>query len=760
MRTRAEIESAFASTEELTPHKRFFLVGIGGAGMSALALMLKAQGCAVAGSDSTPSDMTTRLLTEGIEVHLRHAEDTISPFDQVILSDAIDLKTNPEVQGAIRHGCSLYRRSQLLGWLLKDKKIIAVTGTHGKTTTTGMIGASLQAAGIDATIVVGAVIPEFGTSVVAGTSDYAVVEACEAYDSFHDLHPQVVVLTNLEMDHADFHGDYENLKASVMRFVDSIPDGGLLVYCGDDEGAKEIGTAFEGKHESYTKVHWPLGIPGEHNRLNAGAASAVWKYLRMSPDQTAKAMRRLESFHGAERRLQVLQDGDITVIDDYAHHPTEVAASLSAVRDGYPGRRLIAVFQPHLYSRTKDLIPQFAEALSAADHVVITDIYPAREAPIPGVSSARIAEKVQASVDYVPVRHLLPRFVAAKAQPGDVILAMGAGNISEFGGALIKELGKDSVERYLQGGMATLNIAVVYGGDSPEREVSLHSGNAVHSALCEMGHNAWLVDVSDLLLSKGDLSKFVGPNRPDVVFLAVHGTHAEDGAIQGLFELLDIPYTGSRLQASAMAIDKQATKTILEHAGLLVPKGQLVHSVEEEITVKVPVVVKPNSQGSTVGLSFVESFADLQDAVRKALAFEGGVLVEEWLTGMEISVPVLGDRVLPPVEITPVSGRYDFDSKYTPGATEEIVPARLPVNLIEKAQRQALEAHRALGCDGATRTDMIVVKDKLAILEVNTLPGMTPTSLLPNSARAAGIDFNTLVDWIVRDALTRHAAKA
>ncbi len=760
MRTRAEIETAFAPTAELTPEKRFFLVGIGGAGMSSLALMLNSQGCAVAGSDSTPSDVTTKLIAEGIEVHIGHSEEPVKPGDQVVLSDAIDLKISPEVRAAHGYRCPLFRRSQLLGWILRDKKVIAVTGTHGKTTTTGMIGASLQAAGLDPTIVVGAVIPEFGTSVVAGKGEYAIVEACEAYDSFHDLSPQVVVLTNLEMDHVDFHGDFDNLKGSVSRFVNSLPSDGELIYCAEDHGAEEIALKYSGKKDGYGKVDWTLRIPGEHNRLNAGAANALWSYLGLSSDQAAKAKKRLQAFGGAERRLQVMQDGDVTVIDDYAHHPTEIVASLSALKERYLDRRLVVVYQPHLYSRTKDLIAEFARALDIADHVVITDIYPAREAPIAGISSARIAEKLTKTVDYVPVRHLLPRFVAMKSRKGDVIVGMGAGNIAEFAPALIAELANDRVRRFLEGEKVSLKVDVAYGGDSPEREVSLHSGRAIFQALTESGHDAKLIDVSELLLSRGDLSRFVGADRPDVVILAVHGTHAEDGAIQGLFELLHIPYTGSGLQASAVAMDKNTTKTILAQAGLPVPKGQLVHSADEPIHLSPPLVVKPNAQGSTVGLTFVETEAELKEAVRKASAFEGGVLVEEWLRGMETSTPVLGDRALSPVEIAPASGRYDFDSKYTPGATEEIVPARLPKHLIEKAQAQALAAHRALGCEGATRTDMIVVGEELVILEVNTLPGMTPTSLLPNSAKEAGIDFNSLVDWIVRDALTRYASKA
>jgi D-alanine--D-alanine ligase len=206
-------------------------------------------------------------------------------------------------------------------------------------------------------------------------------------------------------------------------------------------------------------------------------------------------------------------------------------------------------------------------------------------------------------------------------------------------------------------------------------------------------------------------------------------------------------------------MNKEFAKKVLAAAGLRVPKGRLATTVEEAEGFPMPAVVKPNAQGSTVGLTFVSEPDKLKPAMEKALAYDCEALVEEWLKGIEISVPVLGDRPLLPVEILPASGQYDFASKYVPGGTQEIVPARLPEKLLKQSEDIALLAHRALGCEGATRTDMIVVGDEIVVLETNTLPGMTPTSLLPNSARAAGIPFDELVEWMLFDALERHAAK-
>ena len=838
MRKAAEIASAFAPREALDGKLSFFLVGIGGAGMSALARMLKHRGFSVRGTDSTLSPEVERLRSEGFEVAVGHSGEGIRADDAVVLTDAIDLDNSPEVKRAKELGIPLFRRSQALGWLLKPYKVIAVTGTHGKTTTTGMIGSALKEAGLDPTIVVGASVPQFGGPVVEGAGEWAVVEACEAYDAFHDIDPWYVVLTNLELDHVDFHGNWENLKESVKRFVSR---SSRLFYAEEDKGAAEIAAEVDVMADGYDLRHWSallegtdilIATPkqaGRHNLLNACGALMVAEAIGAD---LKRACLGIISFRGAERRQQILRgEGarfswdesgfsgpkdciptiDLTVIDDYAHHPTEIRESLRAIRgarlpgnypeviefqkehgvESTPGR-LIVVFQPHLYSRTADNIPEFAKALDEADVVFLTDIYPAREEPIPGVSSARIAELITKECHYVPSRHLLPRTVAAFAREGDVVVGMGAGTISEFGPAFIKEwerkmrnigfqpilsegiLPSDSEERSQDGYVghpedrdATLEadattIAVIYGGDSSEREVSLHSGREVYRSLIKQGFKAELVDVTELLLSKGDLSRFAGTSRPDLAFLAVHGTNSEDGAVQGLFELLHMPYTGSGVQASAKAMDKDLTKQILSANGVRVPNGRLVRSLDEAKNIQAPVVVKPNAEGSTVGLSFVETQDQLEQAIRKALTYGGACLVEEWVKGMEISVPVLGDRALLPVEIAPASGFYDFASKYTPGATEEIVPARLPEDVLKQVQEIALKAHNLLGCQGATRTDMMISQtgNTPYVLEVNTLPGMTSTSLLPNSAKAAGIDFDALVLWLVEDALQRYAAKA
>jgi UDP-N-acetylmuramate--L-alanine ligase len=780
MRKHEEIAGAFSETSLLDDRDGFFLVGIGGAGMSALARMLYHRGFDVTGTDGQHSPEIDRLTSEGIECHVGHSADALTAEQALVVSDAIDLNASPEIAKARELGIPIVRRSQALGWLLKNYKVIAVTGTHGKTTTTAMLGCGLIEAGFDPLVVVGASIPDWGGPIREGNGEYAVVEACEAYDSFHDISPHIVVLTNLELDHVDFHGSYSNLRDSVVRFVESLPPDGWLVYCSEDRGAAEVAELSSARAVPYgASEEWQrlianmlgmesglpplpsergLAIPGKHNLLNAAGALTAAALVRANLELVERALR---SFQGAERRLQILRQGDVTVVDDYAHHPSEVTASLSALREKYfgfgkPGRRLIVVFQPHLYSRTEPLIDEFAQALSLAEEVVLTDIYPAREDPLPGVSSARIAEKLTVPVTYVPNRRLLPRVVAERAQPGDVIVGMGAGSISEFGPALVKEIDRQELLRI---GARPLRVAILAGGDSAEREVSIHSGRAVQAAMRRLGYEPVLIDASESLLSGEGLSGFVGPNRPDIVFLALHGTNAEDGAIQGLLELLHLPYIGSGIQSSAICMDKQLTKQILAANGIKTPNGQLLSSPDDSVVISVPLIVKPNEQGSTVGLSFVETSEELCPALRRAFAYGDKVLVEEWIKGVEISTPVLNGDPLMPVEIAPATGKYDFASKYLPGATEEIIPARLDQEILERAKEIALKAHQVLKCEGASRTDAIVRDGEIYVLEVNSLPGLTPTSLLPNSAQACGISFEELCRRLIEDAIQRHAAK-
>jgi D-alanine-D-alanine ligase len=329
-----------------------------------------------------------------------------------------------------------------------------------------------------------------------------------------------------------------------------------------------------------------------------------------------------------------------------------------------------------------------------------------------------------------------------------------------------------------------INVAVLMGGRSEEREVSLSTGKMILNALDPSRYNAFGVDTALLgnsdvqTLDENRLSSSLAPliaifspgevyPKPDVVFIALHGKYGEDGTVQGLLELLGIPYVGSGVLASALAMDKVMTRKILDYHGIPLPKGfEIELGVDiDTLTERIisdlgfPVVVKPSRQGSTIGLSIVKSPNDLPNAVELAFSYDDQALVEEFIDGTEITVPVIGYKkleALPVVEIVPKSGFYDYHAKYTPGATEEIVPARIPQAQYAYAQELGILCHDILGCRDMSRTDMIVRGDSVYVLEVNTIPGMTPTSLLPRSAQSAGIDFPELLDRLISYALSRR----
>lgn len=338
--------------------------------------------------------------------------------------------------------------------------------------------------------------------------------------------------------------------------------------------------------------------------------------------------------------------------------------------------------------------------------------------------------------------------------------------------------------------LGKINVAVLMGGKSAEREVSLSTGKMILKALDPEKYEAFSVDTSlfgqkaldsraqeslpaqssDMPVKLLSMEAIAAPNgshpKPDVAFIALHGKFGEDGTVQGLLDLLEIPYVGSGVLASALAMDKIMARRMLDYAGIPIPKGidvrpcddvsKVIAQVADELGY--PVVVKPNRQGSTIGLSIAREEADLAESIKVAFQYDQDVLLEEFIEGTEITVPVLGNQelqVLPIVEIVPDGGFYDYHAKYTPGATDEIVPARIPEEIYHRAEQLALDCHRALGCRGMSRTDMIIRGDDIYILETNTIPGMTPTSLLPRAAQAAGIEFPDLLDRLIALALER-----
>lgn len=456
--------------------KNIHFVGVGGSGMSGIAEVLVNLKYSVSGSDINDGPVTQRLRDVGVKVVIGHHLDNIKDSDVVVVSSAID-QANPEVAGALDAGIPVIPRAEMLGELMRFQKGIAVAGTHGKTTTTSLVAAILIAADLDPTFVVGGLINSAGVNAKLGTGEYLVAEADESDASFLNLKPEMAVVTNIDEDHmVTYQGDLATLKKTFIAFLQNLPFYGLAVLCEDDENVRSIrdqihkpmvsyGFSEASDYRAYDlsqdyttmnfKVARPnnhntleveLALPGQHNVLNATAAIAIASHLGVSDTAIVQGLR---DFQGIGRRFQILGDAQIngkavTMVDDYAHHPVELAATLSAAKGSWPDRRLLAVFQPHRYSRTSDLFDDFVQVLADQQNVFLCEVYPAGEEPISGATGKSLCQaiRVRGSSNPIFVAELddLQNLLAPIVEDGDVILTMGAGSIGKASKAMYQTL--------------------------------------------------------------------------------------------------------------------------------------------------------------------------------------------------------------------------------------------------------------------------------------------------------------------------------
>lgn len=456
--------------------RHIHMVGIGGSGMGGIAEVLLNLGYTVSGSDLKENAVTRHLEAEGATVHIGHYQDNIAGCDVVVISSAVK-EDNPEVQAAREARIPVVPRAEMLAELMRFRHGIAVAGTHGKTTTTSLIASLMAEDGLDPTFVIGGRLNSAGTNARLGAGHYLVAEADESDASFLHLQPMTAVVTNIDADHmATYGGDFSRLRQTFIEFLHNLPFYGLAVMCVDDDEVRKLLPsvtrrvvtygfsdeadirATEIKHDGLRtrfsvsrkgEKNWlrvTLNMPGQHNVLNALAAIAVAHDIGVS-DRAIEAG--LEKFEGIGRRFQVVGEvasanGKVLVVDDYGHHPREVAATLQAARDAWPERRLVVLFQPHRYSRTRDLFEDFTEVLSEADALLVLEVYPGGEEPVPGADSRTLCRAIRArgQVDPVFIGELsdLAQTVSGVLQDGDVLLTMGAGDIGAIAQRLPKQL--------------------------------------------------------------------------------------------------------------------------------------------------------------------------------------------------------------------------------------------------------------------------------------------------------------------------------
>ena len=452
--------------------KRVHFIGIGGAGMSGIARILLARGVDVSGSDVKQSSVTDNLQNLGATIFIGHAAENIENVDLIVLSTAISDK-NPEKAAAIARGVPTIARAEALAILMNGMRSVAVAGTHGKTTTTSMLTVALQSAGVDPSFAIGGMINSSGVNAYSGSGDIFIAEADESDGSFIHYQPRGAIITNIELDHVDHFATLESVHSIFEEFVNTIQSGGFLVACADDPGVRtlltrisrkdiSISTYGTGDHDwNLSRIHLSesssiarvthngkvvgelsLSVPGEHNVLNALAGVAASFELGIPTQQILEG---LYNFTGSRRRFELKGDvRGIKVIDDYGHHPTEIRVTLETARRFVQGGRVIVIFQPHRYSRTKAFAQEFAAALDLADEVFLLEVYAASEDPIPGVSSLLITSAMNAQkAHYQPSMIEVVEEVARIAMPGDLIMTLGAGDVSSLAPVIVHALERD-----------------------------------------------------------------------------------------------------------------------------------------------------------------------------------------------------------------------------------------------------------------------------------------------------------------------------
>jgi UDP-N-acetylmuramate--alanine ligase len=772
--------------------EKYHFIGIGGIGMSGLARMALEEGATVTGSDIKSNPIVELLQQKGANISIGHRAENVTSEATVVYSTAV-ATTNPEYQEALSRRCSLLHRSDLLNILMQGYKALAVAGTHGKTTTSSLLTHLMVEADLDPSYAVGGVIAGLGANSSWGKGEHFVVEADESDGSFTKYSPYGAIVTSVEKEHLEAYGTEERLHDAFRHFIEKTENSDMLLYCSDDPGVRSLGITsgvsygfeagadvqalnyrqegltsnFDVAYGGYTYHNIFFPMPGKHNVLNALAVFGMALRLGVSEAVIRKAF---ASFRGVARRVEkVYDDKGVIILDDYAHHPTEVSATLQGIRQAIGERRLVAVFQPHRYSRVKLCYDEFMRSFGEADIVIVTDVYAAGERNIDGITSQKICDdiaKKSRAETYYHSREDLVEAMIEYIRPHDLVVTLGAGDITK--------VGRDVGSYFSKEGPHKIHVGVMYGGRSCEHDISLLSAQYIRESL-----DRSLYHVHDIFVTKdGGIGASQGCTpealydiqRCDILIPVFHGPYGEDGMMQGFLDILGKAYVGCDHKAAAVAMDKAMTKHLAIHAGVMtapfveVSRRQWQRdpkAVERDIMEKVscPLFVKPVHLGSSIGITYLEDTKGLEGALSKAFECDDRVIIEEKVYGREVEFAVLGNevtRVAGPGEICVQGGFYDYESKYDKPIETDITP-KLPSAWIEHGREQVQKVYSAIGCTGLSRVDGFLDEQGTFVLnEVNPFPGFTAISLYPQLWNAEGVTGSQLVDNLIVLGLARH----
>lgn len=785
-------------------------IGIGGIGMSGLAKIVMARNIKVSGSDLSMNALVQDLQKKGADVHQNHSAKWIEPGTTVVFSSDIK-KDNPEFQAALELNCPMLHRSDLLHLLMKDYRTLAVSGTHGKTTTSALLLSVMLEAKTDPSFAIGGILPQIGTNAGHGKGSYFVAEADESDGTFLKYTPHGAIVTNIDLDHMNHFGTEEQLVHSFSQFLNKIDDPRLLLWCGDDHRLSRLnpkGTSYGFGQEcdlnitAFVQRGWntyfdltycgktyqniELALGGRHNVLNGAAVFGLCLNLGIDESAIRSAF---SKFKGVLRRSE--KKGEchgIQFLDDYGHHPTEIAATLGSIRNAIGEKRLVAVYQPHRFTRTKECLGSFKGTFEKADIVIITDIYGAGEPNPFHLHAKDVVKDVQMhtkqQVIFIPKEELIEK-TAAMLRPHDVMITFGAGDITHFSNKMIDNLEKNPPKKWV--------VGVVYGGKSTEHEISLRSAKNVLSSLRKDFYDVRHFGISKEgywicgpdTMERCEKGEWLNANTPidaevwkemmacDLFFPVLHGPFGEDGTIQGFFEMIDKAYVGCDHRGAAICMDKVMTKKLMQvHNIPIVPyihfsryewlksKQEILNKAYAELSF--PVFVKPLHLGSTVGVVKAER-EDLEKAIDESVYYDTDVLVENGLNIREIEFSVWGNdevRTFPPGEIHSAGKVYTYDSKYGPQSMQSTPTTDLSEDLIKKGMEIAVNAYKAAGCCGMARVDTFLDENNCFWLnEINPIPGFTNISLFPAICVANGMPQEDLADLLIILGLQRKRSQ-
>lgn len=777
---------------------KFHLIGIGGIGMSALARLLLAQNHSVSGSDLSQNGETEKLKKEGAQVFSEHTSQNIQEKETTIVYSTAISDDNPEMVKAKSLQCPLWHRSDLLSYLMQSYQPLAVAGTHGKTSTSALLTHTLISCSESPTYVVGGILMNQKTNSQKGTGKYFVLEADESDGSLLKYHPYGSILTNMEEDHLDYYyRDLSHIRECFTQYIGQVKDPNVFFWCKDCPNLRELnpkGFSYGFHKESDLKIvsfrqdKWStffsiefkgkryedieLSMIGQQNVLNAAAVFGLCLQLNIEGDGIREAF---QSFKGIRRRGERIGTcQNIEFVDDYAHHPTEVEYLLKSIRKSFPQRRVLALFQPHRYSRMKYFQEDFSKAFKKSSEVWLTEVYAAGEPPLedfdPKEYASRIEKESLVPASFVPKEQLVETLLK-KLKPHDVVVTIGAGDITRYGREAFKALQEKPVK---------LKVGVICGSRSPEHYISLNSSKFFIDALDPNLYDTTVfkIDLDGNWQIKGEetsetLSQTVFEMllACDLFIPIVHGPHGEDGMIQGFLQTLKKPYVGPNYITCGFTMNKVWTKAVIEKAGIKVARStwfthkewisspkKCIQKIEKEVPY--PLAVKPVSLGSSIAISFAGDRKEFIQAAQKVFEVEENVLVEEKIKGREFEICILDDDPLTcprPGEICSKSRQYDYSAKYSKDPIVKIPQADLDPKLIQKCQVMAKKVYRAIQGKGFIRIDFFInQKGDLIFSEVNPMPGCTPKSLFPRMLKAHGLMPKAIVDQMVINGLYNH----